>query len=109
MFRPAITSQRLERGIMHAAVRPYVTAGAALVGASVIAITPIARPTDTHPANLAMRLAADSIANIPANEIQGIQEFAQAMGPVASGGAGSWWVVTPTNVLGWDPANPTML
>jgi hypothetical protein len=105
---------------MHAAVRPYVTAGAALVGASVIAITPIARPTDTHIANLAMRLAADSIANIPANlidaianipanEIQGIQEFAQAMGPVASGGAGSWWVVTPTNVLGWDPANPTML
>jgi len=33
---------------MHAAVRPYATAGVALVGASVIAVTPIAPPPDVQ-------------------------------------------------------------
>ncbi len=36
---------------MHTAVRAYATAGVALVGASVIAVTPIAPPPDIHIAN----------------------------------------------------------
>ena len=101
---------------MHAAVRPYVTAGAALVGASVIAVTPIAPPPpDVQVANPADRLAADSIANIPvnlfdaianipANEIDAINSWSAA---IASGG--SWFLKTPTNVWGWDPGNPPMI
>jgi hypothetical protein len=53
---------------MHAALRPYVTAGVALVGSSVIAVTPIApSQPDIRAASTAVSLAADSIANIPAN------------------------------------------
>lgn len=45
---------------MHAAVRPYVTTGIALVGASVIAVTPVAPPTppDLPVANTAVQLTA---------------------------------------------------
>jgi hypothetical protein len=44
---------------MHAAVRPYATAGVALVGASVIVVTPIAPPlTDVHIHNPVTHLAA---------------------------------------------------
>ena len=101
---------------MHAAVRPYITAGAALVGASVIAVTPIAAPPpDIQVANPAMRLAADSIANvpvnlieaianIPANEIYALNQWSAAL---ASGG--NWFLKTPTNVWGHDPANAPML
>ena len=97
---------------MPAAIRPYVSAGVALVGASVIAVTPITAPqAEIRGAELGVRLAAASIANVPANlinavlslpmaEIQGIQRFADAMEA-----SGSWWVYTPVNVLGWDPAN----
>jgi hypothetical protein len=115
-FLAVITSHsNLERSVMPAALRPYVTAGVALVGASVISVTPIApSQPDIRVANPAVRLAAASIANIPANlinailsipmaEIQGIQRYADAMEA-----SGSWWVYTPTNVLGWDPANPEM-
>ena len=43
------TSQRLEGAVMHAAVRPYATAGVALVGASVIAVAPVTAPLpDIH-------------------------------------------------------------
>jgi hypothetical protein len=43
------------------AVRPYVTAGVALVGSSLIAVTPIAPVTpESHIANVAVRLLADS-------------------------------------------------
>jgi hypothetical protein len=53
---------------MQAAVRPYVTAGVALVGAVLIAVTPIApRPTELRSADLAVRLAAASVANIIPN------------------------------------------
>jgi hypothetical protein len=69
---------------MHAAVRPYVTGGVALVGASVIAVSPIApRSTENPIVNLATRLTAASvaniipnllidIANIPYNELQAL-------------------------------------
>ena len=53
---------------MHAAMRPYATAGVAMVGASVIAVTPIApSQPDIRIANPAVSLAAASVANIPAN------------------------------------------
>jgi hypothetical protein len=43
---------------MHAAVRPYATAGVALVGASVIAVSPIVPPLpDVHVHNPAAQLA----------------------------------------------------
>jgi hypothetical protein len=101
---------------MHASVRPYATASVALVGASVIAITPIAQSQpDTRIANTAVSLAAASIANVPANltnaflgipqaEVDAIERFAAAMES-----SGSWNESSPNNVWGWDPANPEML
>jgi len=102
---------------MHAAVRSHITAGAALVGASVIAVIPIAPPPppDIQVANPAVRLAARSIANvplnlfyaignIPANEVEALNNWSEALA-----GGGSWWLKTPTNVWGWDPGNPPML
>lgn len=51
--------QELGRGIMPAALRPYVTTGVVLVGASVIAVTPIAPPQPAAPsANWNVSLAA---------------------------------------------------
>lgn len=46
---------------------------------------------------------AETIANIPYYAVQGTNRFANAMRA-----SGSWWVYTPVNVLGWDPANPEM-
>jgi hypothetical protein len=100
---------------MHASVRPYATAGVALVGASIVAVTPIAPPPDIRIANAAVSLAAASVANVPANlinavlnlpaaEIQGMQRFADAMAS-----SGSWNESSPNNVWGWDPANPEMM
>jgi hypothetical protein len=99
---------------MHASVRSYATAGVALVGAGVIAVTPIAPPPDIRIANPAVRLAAASVANVPVNliqavanipatEIQALQQLADAL--VVSG---SWNESHPNNVWGWDPANPEM-
>jgi hypothetical protein len=97
---------------MSAAVRPYVTAGVALVGASVISVSPIApSQLDIRVANPAVSLAAASWANAPVNivnaflsapqaEVDGINRLAAAME-----WSGSWWVYTPENVLGWDPPN----
>lgn len=45
----------------------------------------------------------EAIANIPYYSVAGTNRFANAMRA-----SGSWWVYTPTNVLGWDPANPEM-
>lgn len=46
---------------------------------------------------------AETIANIPYYAVAGTNRFANAMRA-----SGSWWVYTPVNVLGWDPANPEM-
>ncbi|ORV83220.1 PE-PPE domain-containing protein [Mycolicibacterium iranicum] len=46
---------------------------------------------------------AETIANIPYYAVAGTNRFAEAMRA-----SGSWWVYTPVNVLGWDPANPEM-
>jgi hypothetical protein len=42
--------------VMHAAVRPYVTAASALVASSLVAVTPVVPPPDLHVANQAVRL-----------------------------------------------------
>ncbi len=45
----------------------------------------------------------ETVANMPYYAVAGTNRFANAMRA-----SGSWWVYTPTNVLGWDPANPEM-
>src|SRR5438046_3820427 len=63
----------MKGAVMHAALRPYVTAGVALVGASVIAVTPIAPPQpEARTANWDVSLAAaitdtPNLFNISAN------------------------------------------
>jgi hypothetical protein len=98
---------------MQASVRPYVTAGVALVGASVVAVSPITpsapqiRTVDSD-----VSLAAASVFNVPANAfnaflnmpgamLAGIERFAAAMEA-----SGSWNESHPNNVWGWDQANP---
>ena len=95
--------------------RPYVTACAALVGAGVVAITPIAPPPpDVHIASPATRLTAASasianipvnviqtIANVPANEIAALHSLADSLLFT-----GSWWVGNASNIWGTDPTDP---
>lgn len=95
---------------MHAAVRPYVTAGIALVGASVIAVTPVTPSLPGLPVEqAATRLLADSsilnipvnlliaAANIPYYESLALQEYAYALGPAGQ----------PGGVPGWVPLSAT--
>lgn len=91
---------------MPSAARSYVTASAAILGAGVLVITPIsAAPPDIKMANPAVQLSAATtvnglvaaIANIPANEVKGLQLFADALAE-----NGSIWVFGPDNLLGWD-------
>ena len=93
---------------MPAAVRPYVTVGVALVGASVISVTPIEPPHLDVNADVRLAAATGDIANIPANlfnaiagipatEIQAVDRFADAMLET-----GNWNVWSPTNVFGFD-------
>jgi hypothetical protein len=51
------------------------------------------------PANLIL-----AIANAPAVEVAAIQAFTDI-----TLYEGNWWVYTPTNILGWDPGDPTWL
>lgn len=94
---------------MRTAVRPYVSAGLALVGASVIAVTPIAPPAKTQ--DPAVQLAASSIANVPLNVIEAIanipQNWVTAVNEFydASVTTGNWWVYTPGNITGWTTAD----
>lgn len=102
---------------MHASLRPYATAGVALVGAGVIAVTPIAPPlpSEARVASPEVTLAAASVFNIPANLINAflnmpstlitdMERFSAAMER-----SGSWNESSPGNVWGWDPENPEML
>lgn len=111
------SSNDLGEGLsIHAFLRPYATAGVALVGASVVAITPIApTPPDIRVANDDVTMAAASIFNIPANlinaflsmpaaSIAGMNRFSQAME-----NSGSWHESSAGNVWGWDKENPEML
>ena len=96
------------------AERPFVTAGVALLGTGVVAITPIAPPPDVDIASPAARLTAASaslanvpvnviqaIANIPANELAAMQSMANALLFT-----GSWWTGRPNQIWGTDPADP---
>lgn len=100
---------------MHTALRPYATAGVALVGAGLIAVGPVTPTPHTTMVRDADVALTGSVANIPANAfiaalntpanlVFGIQRFADAMAA-----SGSWEVSQPNNVWGWDPANPEML
>ena len=96
-------------------VRPIAaTAGVALVGASVIAVTPVAPPPpEIRVASPEVRLAAASsllnvpvnllidLVNIPYNEVQAINYTGKSL--IYSG---PWFVVGATNIWGVDPGDP---
>ncbi|MFZ0905218.1 MAG: hypothetical protein WAN71_15390, partial [Mycobacterium sp.] len=99
---------------MQAASRPYALAAAVLAATSAVAVTPIAaRPfelpmrstetslVDASIANIPINLF-DDIINIPANEIYATQFFTDNLLM-----AGPWFVVSPTNLWGVDPGDPT--
>ncbi|MDZ4267855.1 MAG: hypothetical protein U1D00_19560 [Mycobacterium sp.] len=143
---------------MPAAVRPYVTAGVALVGASVISVTPIQPVEPQARASYdAYSLTASAFGPLPGGAYDGSGDgvacsgyhtdqcdinapqtytpitvdtndwafrnvlpnlvnafisvpraYLDALNDVAYSMeiTGSWWVYTPTNVLGYDPADP---
>ena len=96
-------------------MRPYAMAGVALVGASVIAVTPVAPPPppEMRVASAEVRLAAaPSLLNVPVNllidiiniphaEIQAIDLFARAQMF-----SGPWFIVSASNIWGIDPGDP---
>lgn len=99
---------------MQAVSRPYVVAAAALAAVGAVAVTPIAaRPFELPTRSIETRLVDESIANIPinlfddiinipANEIYATQFFTDNLFM-----AGPWFVVSPTNLWGVDPGDPT--
>jgi hypothetical protein len=137
---------------MPAAVRSYLTAGVALMGAGVITAAPIVPPlteaesrvAESRVLEAAVSLAAaveaaqpcsgyltdgcdilatpsyspvaldlsGSAANIPANLLNAVisvpRAFVDAVNDLSYSleVTGNWWVYTPTNVLGFDPADP---
>lgn len=104
---------------MPAAVRAYVTAGVALVGASVISVTPVvpnlaAAQQEVRSVSMNVDLTAKSAANIPANFINMFLNMPQAHVDAVNYWAdswvqsGNWWVYSQDNILGWDRANPAM-
>lgn len=101
---------------MRASIRPYATAGVALVGAGVMAVSPVivtpAQP-EVRSVESAVELTATTslayvpinlihaVINAPGNFIFGVEQFAAAMAA-----SGSWNDSHPMNVWGWDDANP---
>jgi hypothetical protein len=105
---------------MEAASRPYVMAAAALAATGMVAVTPLASKAaevaaqlpvvsmvtklvdaEESLANVPLNLLYDVI-NIPANEIYATQFFTDNLFM-----AGPWFVVSPTNLWGVDPGDPT--
>ncbi len=98
---------------MQAASRAYVLAAAALAATSAVIMTPGA-PRPAQPSQLPVRHMDtrlvdytdvpinlfDDIANIPSNEIQGIDVFGNSL--LFSG---DWWVPSATNIWGTDPGD----
>ena len=97
-------------------VRMAATAGVALLGASVIAVTPAvaaAPPPEIRVASAEVHLAAAAsllnvpvnliidIVNIPYNEVEALNYGARSL--LFSG---PWFVVSPTNIWGVDPGDP---
>ncbi|MGA8544839.1 MAG: hypothetical protein WB785_06245 [Mycobacterium sp.] len=99
---------------MQAVSRRYAMAAAALAATSVVAVTPIVpRVAELPVVSMATRLVDSSIANIPlnlfydlvnipANELHATQFFTDNLFM-----AGPWFVVSPTNLWGVDPGDPT--
>ncbi|MEW5809844.1 MAG: hypothetical protein AB1925_10345 [Actinomycetota bacterium] len=114
---------------MQSALRPYVTTGVALVGASLIAagsVLPVEAAVSAAQertiASMDVGLVASSTAlkpgqsyaniipnlfnavlSVPRAEIDAINRFSAAMEA-----SKSWWVYSDVNVLGWDPPNEEM-
>jgi len=99
---------------MQAVSRPYALAAAVLAATSVVAVTPMAaRPFELPIRSIETRLVDssifnvpinlfDDIINIPANELHATQFFTDNLFM-----AGPWFVVSPTNLWGVDPGDPT--
>jgi hypothetical protein len=98
---------------MQAGVRPYVLASAAMVATGAIAVTWLAqRPLQPPVRSIETRLVDadsvlnipvnlfDDIANIPSNEIQGLDVFSDSLFF-----SGDWWVPNATNLWGTDPGD----
>lgn len=101
---------------MHASLRTYSITGVAIIGAGVIAITPVAPAPPAVPTVSAdVALTGASVANVPVNLINAVLNVPGAMVAgmerlaVALQASGSWNASSPNNVWGWDPANPEML
>jgi hypothetical protein len=99
---------------MQVAARPYVTAGAVLAAASLVAVTPIAQraihlPTlrietqlvDSSIVNIPFNLFQE-IVNIPNSEINAVTYAAESLF-----NSGPWFVVSNTNLWGVDPGDPS--
>ena len=105
---------------MEAASRPYVMAAAALAATGMVAVTPLASKAAEVAAQLPVVSMAtklvdaeeslanvpinlfDDLVNIPANELYATQFFTDNLLM-----AGPWSVVSPTNLWGVDPGDPT--
>jgi hypothetical protein len=98
---------------MQVGVRPCVLASAAMVATGAIAVTWLAqRPLQPPVRSIETRLVDadsvlnipvnlfDDIANIPSNEIQGLDVFSDSLFF-----SGDWWVPNATNLWGTDPGD----
>ncbi|HEY2196408.1 MAG TPA: hypothetical protein VGH69_01685 [Mycobacterium sp.] len=99
---------------MRAATPPRVMAAAALVAASVLAVTPISsRVTELPVVGMETRLVDSSIFNIPFNLLQDIVNIpyneVQGLDTLANSFffTGNWFVVSATNLWGVDPGDPS--
>jgi hypothetical protein len=99
---------------MQAASRSRLVAAAALVAASVVAVTPLpSRVAEIPTVSMDARLVDSSIFNIPFNLFQDIVNIpyyeVQAMDALANSGffTGNWFVVSATNLWGVDPGDPS--
>lgn len=100
---------------MRVAVKPVVTTGVALVGASVIAVSPISPSTPAlrvveSDVSLTASVAyvpinmIEQMLSAPANMVAAVDRLATALAI-----SGSWNENQPNNQWGWDEANPAML
>ena len=95
---------------MQAASRAYVLAAAAVAATSAVVLTPAAPKASHLPVrSMETRLVDftdvpinlfDDVVNIPFNEVQGIDVFANSL--LFSG---DWWVPSATNIWGTDPGD----
>jgi hypothetical protein len=99
---------------MRAVSRQHALAAVALLAASVVAVTPLASRTVELPAvSMETRLVDESIFNIPFNLFQDIVNIpynqVQAIDFAAQSllNSGPWFVVSPTNLWGVDPGDPS--